>query len=275
MRTSTGLIAVIVLFCSTQCICSGKEVTLPHGVVHDVLQVLLTVDKPANATEIRTRLDNHRYRVDSTALIRYRYIPSGSTRTCVLRMYLLSKPVLYVDVWTPDPGSADSSAFKTAMIGVVNWLNIGVVTSKGEFNVMEINASHLFADAERRIVIALASVCCDTTMPIQSTLARLRGEGATVSFERYGRKGDLPLSTTPVTHLVYSINDSYRLWLQLKHVWSADSLRGDMIPSDTWVSASNELPVPRREGDLVADVTPYGSELWTLHDEDVVRTVFK
>jgi hypothetical protein len=267
MSVSTRRIAATLLLFVMQALCSGAEEIPREGAVHEIAVVLFKENRAASASEIKNILDNSDYRVDSIAFIRYRNIPVGSTRTSVLRMYLRSKPIMYVDVWTPDPGNTDSSAFKKALIGVV--------TSSGEFNLMEINAHHLQSSAERDVVLALASICCDTTMSIQSTVARLKQSNITVSFERYGRKGGLLFPTVPVTHLVYEIAGSYRLWLRLARNWRTDRIRGDEIESDTWITARCEYGYPRRMGDLAADVTPYGSYQRTLNGEDIVRTVFK
>jgi hypothetical protein len=275
MRVSTRHIAATLLLLVMQAIRSGAEEIPREGAVHEIAVVLFKENRAASASEVKNLLDNSDYRVDSIAFIRYRNIPVGSTRTSVIRMYLRSKPIMYVDVWTPDPGTTDSSAFKTALIGVVNWLNIGVVTSKGEFNLMEINAHYLQSTAERDVVLALASICCDTTKSIQSTVARLKQSNVTVSFERYGRKGDVPFPTVPVTHLIYRIADTYLLWLRLAHDWRTDRIRGNEIESDVWLTASCDFGYPRRMGDLAADVTPYGSHQRTLNGEDIVRTVFR
>lgn len=275
MSVSTRRIAATLLLFVMQALCSGAEEIPREGAVHEIAVVLFKENRAASASEIKNILDNSDYRVDSIAFIRYRNIPVGSTRTSVLRMYLRSKPIMYVDVWTPDPGNTDSSAFKTALIGVVNWLNIGVVTSRGELNLMEINAHYLQSTAERDVVLALASICCDTAKSIQSTVARLKQSNVTVSFERYGRKGDVPFPTVPVTHLIYRIADTYLLWLRLAHDWRTDRIRGNEIESDVWLTASCDFGYPRRLGDLVAEVTPYGSYQRTLNGEDIVRTVFK
>jgi hypothetical protein len=275
MRTSIGLFAAIVLICSTQLMCKGAVRSLPSDAVHDVVQAIFKSDRPSSASEIRKRLDIGGFRVDSVALTRYADYSKRRNRPASIRMYLHVTPVLFVEALTDDPGTNSLDSCESAMQSAVDWINIGVAAQSGEYNVMLINSHPSPVAGERSVIVALSSICCDTTESIQTTLERLRLAGMHVSFERYRRKGDLLFPSVPIVQIEYKVNDTFRLWLTLSHEWISSELRGDEVERDTWGMAHCEVLFPRTEGDVVADVVPYGTQEFTLKNAPLIRTVCK
>lgn len=273
MRTSTGLFAAIALICSTQLMCKGAVGNLPSGAVHDVVQTIFKSDRPSSASVIRTRLDKGGFKIDSIAFTRYATYNERRKRPASVRMYLHTTPVLYVEALTDDPGMGGLDPCESVMQSAVDWVNIGVAARSGEYNLMLINSHPSPVAGERDVIVALSSICCDTTESIQTTLKRLRQADMHVSFERYRRKGDLLFPSVPIVQIEYKVDDTFRLWFTLAHEWMSSELRGDEVERDTWGMAHCEVLFPRTQGDVVADVVPFGSLEFTLKNEPLIRTV--